>query len=80
MKKALLVSAAALIAVSAAIFSSTKADAYVCARGPYRAGCAGARGGVVVRRGPAYYPRGGVVVRRHYGPYGGGVVVRRRYY
>lgn len=80
MKKAFVISAAALIAMSAAIFSSTKADAYVCARGVYRAGCAGPRGGVVVRRGPAYYPRGGVVVRRHYGPYGGRTVVRRRYY
>jgi hypothetical protein len=31
-------------------FESTDANALVCARGVYRAGCAGYRGGVVVRR------------------------------
>ncbi len=31
--------------------SVTEADAFVCARGVYRAGCAGPRGGVVVHRG-----------------------------
>jgi hypothetical protein len=31
---------------------TTDAKAVVCARGVYRAGCAGARGAVVVRRPP----------------------------
>ncbi len=54
------------------------ADAVVCARGVYRAGCAGPRG-AVVRHGPYYrypYYRRGVAVR----PYRRGVVVRRRYW
>ena len=38
-------------------FSATEASAVVCARGVYRAGCAGPRGAVVGRRG---YYRGGV--------------------
>lgn len=55
-------------------FSATEASAVVCARGVYRAGCAGPNGAVGVRRGvygPAvgvrrgvYAPRGAVVVRR----------------
>ncbi len=79
MKKALMICAAALITIGAAIASTTEANAVVCARGVYRAGCVGARGGVVVRRGYVA-PRGGVVVRRRYGAYGGRTVVRRRYY
>ena len=78
MKKTLVISALALMVFAGDIASSTDAAAYVCARGPYRAGCAGPRGAVGVNRG--YYPRGGVVVRRPYGYGGGGVVVRRRYY
>ena len=31
-------------------FESTEANAVVCAKGVYRAGCAGARGAVVVRK------------------------------
>jgi hypothetical protein len=38
------------------------ANAVVCARGVYRAGCVGPRGAVGVRRGPVV--RGPVVVRR----------------
>ncbi|MGO9392915.1 hypothetical protein [Rhodoblastus sp.] len=38
------------------------ANAVVCARGVYRAGCAGPRGAVGVRRAPVV--RGPVVVRR----------------
>lgn len=41
--------------------ASTDANAVVCARGVYRAGCAGYRGAVVVRRPPM---AGAVVVRR----------------
>lgn len=51
------------------------AEAAVCARGVYRAGCVGPRGAIGVRRG-FYGPRRAVVVRRgYYGPRG--VVVRR---
>jgi hypothetical protein len=49
------------------------AGAYVCARGPYRAGCAGPRGAVGVYHRPYYgygYHRYGVY-RRPYGYYGG---------
>jgi hypothetical protein len=52
-----------------------EANAVVCARGPYRAGCAGPHGAVGVHRG--YGDRGGAaVVRRGYG-YRGGVRVYR---
>jgi hypothetical protein len=77
MKKTLVAAAAALLTMTGVIAFSTDAGAIVCARGPYRAGCAGPHGAVGVRRG--YYPHGGVVVRRPYG-YGGGAVVHRRYY
>jgi hypothetical protein len=40
------------------------ANAMVCARGIYRAGCAGPRGAVAVRRAPVY--RRPVVVRRRW--------------
>jgi hypothetical protein len=50
---------------------SAEADAAACARGPYRAGCAGPHGAVVTHRGyatPYYgrhcYWRGGVRVCR----------------
>ena len=35
-------------------FQPSQAEAFVCARGVYRAGCVGPRGAAVVRR-PAYY-------------------------
>ncbi len=61
MKKALV--AVALIVMSAASIAAsiTEANAVVCARGVYRAGCAGPHGAVGVRRAPAH---GAVVVRR----------------
>jgi hypothetical protein len=40
---------------------SGSAEAAVCARGVYRAGCAGPRGAVAVRRAPV--PRRAVIVR-----------------
>jgi hypothetical protein len=43
--------------------SIPEANALVCARGVYRAGCVGPRGAVGVRRGYVA-PRGAVVVRR----------------
>ena len=38
-------------------FTSTDANAVVCARGVYRAGCAGYHGAVVVRRPYVAYAR-----------------------
>ena len=52
---------------------TTDANAFVCARGVYRAGCVGPGGAVGVRRG---YYHGGAVVHRGY--YHRGVVVRGR--
>jgi hypothetical protein len=49
--RAFLLIASAILAFGATMtFESTDASAVVCARGVYRAGCAGARGAVVVRR------------------------------
>jgi hypothetical protein len=64
----LLIIASTLFAFGATMtFESTEANAAVCARGVYRAGCAGARGAVVVRK-PAVVCRtvvvNGVRVRR----------------
>ena len=49
-----------------------KANAAVCARGVYRAGCVGPNGAVGVRRAPYY--RGGYV---HGGVRRGAVIIRR---
>ncbi len=38
------------LVAGAATFAPTEANAYVCAAGVYRAGCAGPRGAVVTRR------------------------------
>jgi hypothetical protein len=66
--RSFLLIAAAVLAFGAMIVESTDANAVVCARGVYRAGCAGARGAVVVRRPPVAACRwvwvGGVKVRR----------------
>ena len=64
----LLIIASALFAFGATMtFESTEANAVVCAKGVVRAGCAGARGAVVVRK-PAVVCRtvvvNGVRVRR----------------
>jgi hypothetical protein len=69
MKKLLLI--AAFVAGSIPLMA-TESEAVVCARGVYRAGCAGPNGAVGVRRGPVY--GGAAVVRR---PYGGRAVYRR---
>jgi len=65
----LLIVASALFAFGTTMtFESTEANAAVCAKGVYRAGCAGARGAVVVRKPVAVACRwvwvGGVKVRR----------------
>ena len=66
--RSFLLMAAAVLSFSATMtFETTEANAVVCARGVYRAGCAGARGAVVVRK-PAVVCRAvvvnGVRVRR----------------
>jgi hypothetical protein len=48
--------------VGALAFAPTKADAYACARGVYRSGCAGPNGAVVRHHPPGYGGRGGVYV------------------
>ena len=48
--------AIALVGTLWLIGSAPDANAFVCARGVYRAGCVGPRGGVVVRR-PVYVGR-----------------------
>ena len=49
-------------------FAPTEANAFVCARGVFRAGCVGPNGAVGVRRG-FFGPRAVVGVRRgFYGP------------
>ena len=68
--RSFLLIAAALLAFGATMaFETTDANAVVCARGVYRAGCAGARGAVVVRH-PVARCRSvlvnGVYVRRCY--------------
>ncbi len=68
--RSFLLIASAVIAFGATMtFETTDANAVVCARGVYRAGCAGARGAVVVRH-PARVCRwvlvNGVYVRRCY--------------
>ena len=50
MRKFLLVASAILAFGATLSFESKDANAVVCARGVYRAGCAGYRGAVVARR------------------------------
>jgi hypothetical protein len=52
MRSFLLIASAILAFAATMTFETTDANAVVCARGVYRAGCAGARGAVVVRRPP----------------------------
>ncbi len=53
---------AALAAVLFVAALPVEANAVVCARGVYRAGCAGPRGAVVAPRGAVVAPRGAAVV------------------
>jgi len=52
MRSLLLVASAVLAFAGTLTIETTDANAVVCARGVYRAGCAGARGAVAVRRTP----------------------------
>jgi hypothetical protein len=68
MMRAILIGALALVAFAASMTLKTSdANAVVCAAGVYRAGCAGYRGAVVVRKPVAvcrYVVVNGVRVRR----------------
>jgi hypothetical protein len=70
MRCILLVASAILAFAATMTVESTDANAVVCARGVYRAGCAGHRGAVVVRKpvvaGCRWVWVGGVKVRRCY--------------
>ena len=59
--KALLLVLATFLGVAAFV---SEANAVVCAKGVYRAGCAGPRGAVVARR-PVVRPYAGRVYRRY---------------
>jgi hypothetical protein len=54
---------ALLLAVGVIAGDIASAEAAVCARGVHRAGCVGARGGVVVHRHPVYRPHRHCVFR-----------------
>jgi hypothetical protein len=68
MRSFLLIASAFIAFAATMTFEATDANAVVCARGVYRAGCAGYRGAVVVRRPPVTACRwiyvNGVRVRR----------------
>ena len=67
MRSYLLVAAAVLAFAATLSFEPTDANAVVCARGVYRAGCAGPNGAVVVRRPVVHCTRvlvNGVYVKR----------------
>lgn len=70
MRSFLLIAAAVLSFAGTMTFETSHANAVVCARGVYRAGCAGYRGAVVVHRpavaGCRWVWVGGVKVRRCY--------------
>ena len=68
MRSILLMTTALLAFVATMTIESSDANAMVCARGVYRAGCAGYRGAVVVRTPPVVACRytyvNGVRIRR----------------
>lgn len=70
MRSLLLIAAALLSFAATMAFESADANAVVCGRGPYRAGCVGHRGAVVVRKpvvaGCRWIWVDGVKVRRCY--------------
>jgi hypothetical protein len=65
MKKTIITAAAAFMIIGTMMASVKEANAVVCARGVYRAGCVGPRGAVVARR-PVVAPRRVYVHRRLY--------------
>jgi len=65
MKKTIITAVAAFMIIGTMMASVEEANAVVCARGVYRAGCVGPRGAVVARR-PVVAPRRVYVHRRLY--------------
>ena len=65
MKSTIMRAVAAFMVIGTMMASVEEANAVVCARGVYRAGCAGPRGAVVARR-PVVAPRRVYVHRRVY--------------
>jgi hypothetical protein len=68
--------ASSLLVLGLLAVQVSEANAVVCARGAYHAGCVGPHGAVGTHRPYGY--GGAAVVRRPYG-YGGAAVVRRPY-
>jgi hypothetical protein len=68
MRSFLLIASAILAFAATMTVETNNANAVVCARGVYRAGCAGHRGAVIMRSPPMaacrYVRVGGVLVRR----------------
>lgn len=67
MRSILLIASALLAFAATMTFEASDANAVVCARGVYRAGCAGRNGAVVVRRPVVHCTRvlvNGVYVKR----------------
>ena len=73
-RRAMKIIASSLLVLGLLAVQVSEANAVVCARGVYRAGCAGPHGAAVAHRPVGY--GGAAVVRRPYG-YGGAAVVRR---
>jgi hypothetical protein len=73
----------ASLSICGGFLAPLPAHAVVCARGVYRAGCAGPNGGAVVRRPPVYHHGSSATVSCARGPYRAGcagpngAVVRR---
>jgi len=63
MKKTIITAVAAFIVMGSMMASVEEANAVVCTRGVYRAGCAGPRGAVVAPRGAVVVPHVAVVRR-----------------
>ena len=59
--------ASSLLVIGLLAVQVSEANAVVCARGVYRAGCAGPHGAVVARRPAGYGYHGAAVVRPAYG-------------
>jgi hypothetical protein len=67
MKRAIMTTVAAILAIGSVMATVSEANAIVCARGVFRAGCAGPRGAIVTHRrvyAPRVYHRPRAYVRR----------------
>jgi hypothetical protein len=66
LKKLLIMTIGACALVASLAIETEEANAVVCARGVYRAGCVGPHGAVGVRRAPVYRHRPVVVRTRRF--------------